>query len=268
MNYRHAYHAGNFADCFKHALLVALIGAMQRKAKPYLFLDTHAGIGRYDVAAPEAEKTGEWQEGIGRLLAANPPELSEYLELVQRLGLYPGSPAIAASLARPEDRVVACELHPDDAALLKQNLGRDAAVHARDGYAALTAFLPPAEKRALVLIDPPFERPDEFDTLAANLTAAWRKFPTGVFAAWYPVKHRAPVRVFFEALRLAGLRDVLAAEFLRRPATDPARLNGSGLAIINPPYRFAETAAPILEALRRVLGEPGGSTGIETIADE
>jgi 23S rRNA (adenine2030-N6)-methyltransferase len=270
MNYRHAYHAGNFADCMKHALLIVLIRALQRKDKPVLILDTHAGIGRYDLAGDEATRTGEWQHGIAKLLAARPPALAGYLSVIDELGLYPGSPAIAAHLARPGDRLIACELHPDDAAQLRQNFADDpaVAVHRRDGYEALRAFLPPPERRALILIDPPYEATDEFLRLAQALVAAYQKFPTGVFCAWYPIKHRAPLRAFFETLTAAGLRDILAAEFLVRPPHDPTRLNGCGLAIINPPYGLKEAATPILNTLCALLGEPGAAAGLDTIADE
>jgi len=270
MNYRHAFHAGNFADCFKHALFIALLRAMQRKDKPFLVLDTHAGIGRYDLSTPEAEKTGEWREGIGRVLAAGHPTLADYTQLVERLGLYPGSPAIAAALLRGKDRLVACERHGQDAATLKRNFGGvpGVAAHERDGYEALRAFLPPPEKRALVLIDPPFEDPNEFALITKHLATAYERFPSGVFLVWYPVKHRAPVREFFESLKLTRIRDVISLEFLRRPPTDPARLNGCGLFIINPPYDFAQTATPILQALVEILGEPGASCTLERLMDE
>jgi 23S rRNA (adenine2030-N6)-methyltransferase len=269
MNYRHIYHAGNFADVMKHALLVPLIRAMQRKDKPFLLLDTHAGIGRYDVTSEAAEKTGEWREGIGRLLDAPPPALAAYVALVQSLGLYPGSPALAAALLRPTDRLVLCELHPEDAAVLRRTMRGTGAVHERDGYEALTAFLPPPEKRALVLIDPPFERTDEFATLTKALVAAYRKLPSAVFVVWYPIKHRAPVRDFFEGLKLTPLRDVIACELLRRPDTSPASLNGCGLLIVNPPYGFEAEAAPILEACGAAFGESGGNyTSITRLIDE
>ncbi len=270
MNYRHIYHAGNFADVMKHALLLRLLAGMQRKPKPFLVLDTHAGIGRYDVTSEQAEKTGEWREGVGKILASPPPALAEYVDAVNRLGLYPGSPVFTAEALRPDDRLVACELHPEDAASLRRTMRPypNAAVHERDGYEALGAFLPPPEKRALVLIDPPFERTDEFSVLAKTLGQAWKKFPSGVYVIWYPIKHRAPVRGFFEALKAAAIRDVIAAEFLRRPDTDPARLNGAGLAIINPPYGFEDEAAPILAACAEAFGEAGASAGVERIIHE
>ena len=270
MNYRHAFHAGNFADCVKHALLLELLRAMQRKAKPFLVLDTHAGIGRYDLTSGPAERTGEWREGIARVLAANPPALADYIALVDRLGLYPGSPAISAALLREKDRLIACELHPEDAATLKREFSGTpgVAIHERDGYEALRAFLPPPEKRALILIDPPFERPDEFLLLAKSLIAAYEKFKTGVYVVWYPIKHRAPVRDFAETLKLSKIRDVINVEFLRRPPSDPTKLNGCGLLIINPPFGFAEDAAPILNVFETIFGEPGHSSGTEILIDE
>jgi 23S rRNA (adenine2030-N6)-methyltransferase len=270
MNYRHAYHAGNFADCMKHALLVALLRALQNKPKPLLVLDTHAGIGMYDLASDEATRTGEWRTGIAPLLAARPPALADYLSFIDRLGLYPGSPALAAALLRPDDRLIACELHPQDAATLRGHFAGtpQVAVHRRDGYEALRAFLPPPERRALILIDPPYEATDEFGALAQALIAAHGKFPSGLYCAWYPIKHRAPVRAFFETLTSAGLRDIVAAELLRRPPLDPSQLNGCGLAIINPPYGFAAVATPILNTLCALLGEAGASAGVTVIADE
>lgn len=270
MNYRHIYHAGNFADVMKHALLIKLIQAMQRKDKAFLLLDTHAGIGTYDVLSDEAQRTGEWREGIGKLLGAAPEPLAEYVALVEQLGIYPGSPAIAAALLRPQDRLVACELHPEDAAQLRRNMRGtpNSFIHERDGYEALAAFLPPPEKRALVLIDPPFEKTDEFTTLTRTLFAAWSKFPSGVFIAWYPIKHRAPVRAFFEAVKFTPIRDVIAVEFLRRPDTNPAGLNGCGLLIINPPFGFEADAAPILAACEAAFGEPGCAAMVERLINE
>jgi 23S rRNA (adenine2030-N6)-methyltransferase len=270
VNYRHAYHAGNFADCYKHALLVLLLRGMRRKEKPFLVLDTHAGSGRYDLAGGPAEKTGEWRDGIDKLLEARPPALADYLALIESLGLYPGSPLIELALLRASDRLIACELHPEDAATLKAGLAgaRNAAVHQRDGYAALRAFLPPAEKRGLILIDPPFEQPDEFAVLTKNLGAAYDKFKSGCYAVWYPVKHRAPVRNFFETLKLTPIRDVIAVEFCLREPVNPARLNGCGLLIINRPYGFETQAGPILREFKNTLGEAGASVGIERLIDE
>ena len=256
MNYRHAFHAGNFADCFKHALLVWLLRAMARKEAPFFVLDTHAGVGSYDLAGPEAERTGEWKSGIGRLLADTPPALEDYVGLVRELGLYPGSPAIARALLRPQDRLAVCELHPADAAMLDRRFGRDGQVqvHRRDGFEAIGALLPPPERRALVLIDPPYEQEDEFGAVVKALQLGVSRLRGGVFAAWYPIKHRAPVREFFGGLKAAGLRDVIAAEVFLREPLDPARLNGCGLAVVNPPFRAEEEWPAILQALAGALG--------------
>lgn len=265
MNYRHAFHAGNFADCFKHALFLLLLRALRRKDKPFLVLDTHAGTGRYDLAGEAAQKTGEWQSGIARVLAARPPVLADFLEMIGRLGLYPGSPAIAADLLREGDRLIACELHPQDAATLKRNIAHlpGVAVHQRDGFEALKAFLPPPERRGLILIDPPFESPLEFSAIARALALAGKKFRSGVYAIWYPLKHRAPAREFLEALKLGGWADAVAAEFWLRPPLDPARLNGCGMVVLNPPYGFEDEAAPVLAALVEILGEAGAGCGLE-----
>ena len=270
MNYRHAYHAGNFADCFKHALLVVLIRAMQRKDKPFLLLDTHAGAGRYDFLSGPAQRTGEWRNGIGKLLEAKPPALADYLGIIAKLGLYPGSPVIAEALLRPGDRLIACELHPEDAQSLKAELSgiANVGVHQRDGYRALTAFLPPPEKRALILIDPPFEDREEFATLANSLAASYQKFKSGVHVIWYPIKHRAPVRNFFETLKLSAIRDAVSLDFCLREPTDPTRLNGCGLLVINPPYGFNAAAGPILQAFKNTLGEAGSSVALERLIDE
>ena len=257
----------------KHAILVWLLRAMTRKEKPFLALDTHAGAGHTDLMAGPAERTGEWRQGIARLLGANPPApLADYLAQVEALGLYPGSPDIMRALLRPNDRLIACELHPEDAQTLRHQFVRDslAAIHCRDGYEALGAFLPPPERRALVLIDPPYEATDEFTTLATALKTAWSRFPSGVFAAWYPIKHRAPTRAFHDALVTAGIRDVVAAEFLLRAPLDPTRLNGCGLLVINPPWHFEEQIPPILDTLLSRLSdqEPGAATQLIRLAHE
>jgi 23S rRNA (adenine2030-N6)-methyltransferase len=272
MNYRHAFHAGNFADCMKHALLIWLLRALQRKSTPIAVLDTHAGAGAYDLAGGPAERTGEWRGGIGRLLHDPPPPLADYVGLVHQLGLYPGSPALIHALLRPGDRLACCELHPEEhAALLRCFAGDPAvAVHRRDAWEALGALLPLQPRRGLVLIDPPYEAPDEFDRLAKGLATGCARFRTGVFGAWYPIKHRAPVRGFLATMRQAGIRDIVAAELLLREPLDPARLNGCGMLVINPPYRFETDALPILAALldRLGAGEPGEGAEMIRLVDE
>jgi 23S rRNA (adenine2030-N6)-methyltransferase len=256
----------------KHALLVWLVTALQRKPANFSVLDTHAGAGRYALDSGPAQRTQEWRQGIGRLLDDTPSPLKSYVDLVQRLGLYPGSPALVRGLLRPGDRLACCELHPDDAAALKRQFlhDRQVAVHRRDGWEALGALLPPAERRGLIVIDPPFEQPDEFAALAQGLCTGYRRFRSGAFAVWYPVKHRAPVRLFHTALRESGLRDIVCAEFMLRAPLDPARLNGCGLAIVNPPFGFEPAASAILEALLHRLGnrETGEGTALIRLVDE
>ncbi len=276
MNYRHAYHAGNFADCMKHALLVWLVRAMQRKEAPVAVLDTHAGIGRYDLEGTEANRTGEWRDGIGRLLdGPDIPALSPYLRLVREAGAparYPGSPALVQAMLRPQDRLLLCDLHPDDHALLRRGMGRDprVAVHRRDGYAAIAALLPPADgvRRGLTLIDPPFEQEGEFARLEAAIARARQRFGTGTVAAWYPIKNRAASRGFLDRLTDAGGPDLLTAELLLRPPLDPSRLNGCGLLVGSPPWGFEEAAAGILSAIADALGVGAGSSEVRRLTPE
>ena len=272
MNYRHAYHAGNAADCMKHALLLWMLQALLRKPAPIFVLDTHAGRGMYDLNA-EAARTGEALSGIARLLHQPPPALAAYVGLVQRLGLYPGSPALIQAVLREGDALVCCELHPEDHAALRRWAGpadKRVSVHLRDGYAAIGALLPPAAKRGLVLIDPPFEVPGEFERLVQGLRAGAARWNPATYAAWYPLKHRSPVTTFHEGVRLAGLRDVVTAELWWRAPTDPTRLNGCGLLVRHPPYGFEDAAAPILAALldRLGTGEEGEGCRVLRITDE
>jgi 23S rRNA (adenine2030-N6)-methyltransferase len=270
VNYRHAYHAGNFADCLKHAVLVWLLAALARKDKPFRVLDTHAGAGFYDLDGAEAARTGEAARGIGRLLQAPPPALRAYVSLVERVGLYPGSPAIVRAMLREADQLVACELHPEEHAGLRRRMAGDArvAVHLRDGYEAVGAFLPPPQRRGLTLLDPPFESADEFERLGQAVLLATRRFAGGVVAAWYPVKHRAPVRAFLASVE--GVRDMVTVELLLREPVDASRLNGCGLLVVNPPFGFEAAVAPMASALLARVGEDeeGAWAGVRRIADE
>ncbi|WP_372621999.1 23S rRNA (adenine(2030)-N(6))-methyltransferase RlmJ [Falsiroseomonas sp.] len=275
MNYRHAFHAGNFADCAKHALVVALLRGLLAKDKPFAVLDTHAGTGGYDLSAPEPQRTGEWRDGIGRVAASDDPVLADYLAQVRAEGFpgrYPGSPALIHRLLRPGDRLMLCELHPEDAATLKARFRGDpqVAVHRRDAWEALTALTPFPERRGLVLIDPPFEQDGEFERLAASLAVLRHRFRAAVVAAWYPVKHRAPVRAFHAALREAEVADCLACELTLREPTDPTRLNGCGLLVANAPFGFELEARRILDALlaRLSRGEDGEAATVTRVTVE
>ncbi|MCQ4159839.1 23S rRNA (adenine(2030)-N(6))-methyltransferase RlmJ [Roseomonas sp. GC11] len=275
MNYRHAFHAGNFADCMKHALIVALVRRLAMKDTPFRVLDTHAGIGAYDLTGSEAERTGEWKRGVGRLLDIEEGPLADWLDLVRRAGFpprYPGSPALVRMLLRPRDRLVLCELHEEDSATLRTLFRGDpqTAVHKRDAWEALTALTPFAEKRGLVLVDPPFELEGEFTRMAEALETLAHRFRAGVQAHWYPIKHRAPVRAFHTAIQESGVRDVLACEMWLREPTDPQRLNGCGLVVVNPPWKFEEEARAILAALLEHLGdgEPGQGCAVTRLTEE
>lgn len=266
MNYRHGFHAGNFADVFKHAILLALLDALTRKNKPLCYFDTHAGRGRYALTATEAGATGEWRAGIGRLWNRTdvPAPLQRYLGLVRQanpggeLASYPGSPQLAAMALRDSDRLVLCEYQPDEAALLRATFHGDRRVHVhqRDGYAALRALLPPQEHRGLVLIDPPFEvQDDDFGAIEAALGEAHARWPQGVYAAWYPIKTHRTVVPFHRHFSAGPFERVLVAELLVQPDNSPLRFNGCGLLIGNPPWQIEDTLAPLLQALRDALAQ-------------
>lgn len=247
MNYRHAFHAGNHTEILKHAVLVHLLKALRRKDKPFFALDTHAGPGLYDLDSDQATRTEEAEEGIRRLAGRSLPAAQSYLDLVRSLNpprevlRYPGSPAIIQAFLRQSDRLVACELHPEDAKELRRNFRGDprVAVHHRNGYEAVKAFLPPREGRGLMLVDPPFEECDEFASLSRALVTASRRWPNGILAAWYPVKIRSAVSGFQDSLRAAGIRECLSVEVLIRPE-DGINLAGGGMVLVNPPWRTDE----------------------------
>ena len=271
MNYRHAFHAGNFADAVKHALLLWVLRAMQRKSTPLRVLDAHAGRGEYPLDSDEARRSGEWWEGVGRLMAVDGGPLSDFVALLRELGMpgtYPGSPRIIQSQLRPGDTLLLNELHPEDHAALRRVM-RGTPAHMRDAYECARALTPFPEKRGLVLFDPPFEVADEFERLAAGIARVWARARGHVQMAWYPIKHRAPVLAFHEAIREAGLRDVLAAELWLREPLDATRLNGCGLLVVNAPYGFEAAGAEILGALvERLADEPGAGSRILRVADE
>ncbi len=266
MNYRHAFHAGNFADVVKHAVLALVIEALKRKDRAFFALDTHAGVGVYDLSGPEATKTGEWRDGIGRLLDQPdpPPQLTPYLSVTERLGswAYPGSPEVIRALARPQDRIVLAELHPEDHAALKRRYGDDerVSVHHRDAYEALKAMLPPHERRGVVLIDPPFEEKDEFDKVKRGLAEALKRFPTGHYIVWYPIKGPEPVEAFLRDLTAMKPPSLLCAELRTTLTNLHYRLNGCGLALINPPWRLDEDLAMLLPWLANALAPEGGQS--------
>ena len=275
MNYRHAYHAGNFADVLKHVVLALVIEYMKRKEAPFRVIDVHAGAGRYALTSAEADKTGEWLGGIGRLLGPDarplPPDvarhLQPYLEAVRRenmgaaLDVYPGSPAIALRLMRAQDTLIANELHPEERARLKAAIGGDrrAKVMALDAWVALKSLLPPKERRGIVLIDPPFEEAGELDRMVEGLAQGLQRFATGIYLAWYPIKDLKPIARFHAGLAALGVPELMRIELLIQRPSDPERLNGCGLIVANPPYTLEGELAAILPDLSRRLA--AGGTG-------
>lgn len=254
MHYRHAYHAGNFADVFKHVLLCGLLNALNRKDKPWCYVDTHAGAGSYDLSSGAADRTAEWKDGIGRLagLEKAPEPLATYLGIVKREGRrYPGSPLIAQALMRPGDRLVLCEKVPEVCAELKSRL--HAEIHPRDGYEA-HSLLPPKEKRGLVLIDPPFEARDEFGRCADFLQRAQQRFANGLYAVWYPLKNRHEAQRFLRRCERDSAAPLLNIEF-DNGAPGEGQMRSCGLLLINPPFRFDQDIGDALRLLARELAQ-------------
>jgi 23S rRNA (adenine2030-N6)-methyltransferase len=272
MNYRHVFHAGNFADVMKHALLVRILVYLQRKETPLRVIDTHAGIGLYDLTGDEAGRTGEWVDGIGRLDGAFAPDVEDILAPYRKVvadvrarhgeAIYPGSPGILREVLRRQDRGVFVELHPADHAVLNEafNAVANLKVMHLDGWTALHALIPPKERRGLVLIDPPYEKPNELERLGTELLAAMEKWPTGVYAGWYPIKALEPVDAVAARLHAESPRPGLRLELLVDDPSDASRLNGSGLFVINPPWSLREEAEILLPALAARLsrGRYGG----------
>jgi 23S rRNA (adenine2030-N6)-methyltransferase len=276
MNYRHAFHAGNFADVIKHIVLVRILLHLQEKAAAFRVIDTHAGAGRYDLTGEEAERSGEWLTGIARILQARfsenaLPLIKPYLDIVRafnpqggQLKAYPGSPLIARALLRPQDRLTACEVEDKARKALIDALRRDtqARVVDLDGWTALPAFVPPKERRGLVLIDPPYEQKDEFERLAAGFSEAFAKWPTGIYLLWYPAKsRRATDELARQVAQASGQArppgKCLRVEFSVAPQTADTGLTSAGLLVVNPPWTLAAELKTILPELEKPLGQGG-----------
>lgn len=263
MHYRHSYHAGNFADVFKHVVLCALLQALSRKDKPWCYLETHAGAGAYDLAGEGASRTGEWRDGIGRLhgLGEGPPLLQAYLDVVRgvngtsALRQYPGSPLFAQAFAREQDRLVLCEKVPEVAAELRANLRgeRRAVVHQRDGHEA-HALLPPAEKRGLVLVDPPFERADEFEAAAELVGRSLKRFAQGIYAVWYPLKNRHTAARFERQVAKLCDEPPLRLAF-ETGAPGEGQMRACAVLVANPPFGLERELEPSGRLLARLLAQ-------------
>lgn len=268
MNYRHHFHAGNFADVVKHVLLTGLLAALRRKDAPFCYVDTHAGCGIYDLGASAAQRTLEFKSGLGRLKAATTeapvPWVADFLAAVTALGherggfWYPGSPWLAQQALRSGDRALLMELHPEDAGLLRQHLARhdNVAIHERDAYEGLTALIPPKEKRGLVLIDPPYEEErDDYAPVVKLLQKAHAKWPTGMYAIWFPIKDRHAITRFYRRLRDSGIPKLLTTELCVLPPDNRLGLNGTGMVIVNPPWQFDADCRKLLAWLTPVLSD-------------
>jgi 23S rRNA (adenine2030-N6)-methyltransferase len=282
MNYRHAFHAGGFADVLKHAVLARILVHLRAKPAAFRVIDTHAGAGRYGLTGDEAMRGGEWRDGIGRLLGAAIGEearalLAPYLDAVAacnggaRLSTYPGSPFLVRALLRPQDRLIACELEPVAAAALARNLARDARCKAVaiDGWTALNAYVPPKERRGLVVVDPPFEETSEFARLAQGLETAHRKWPGGTYLLWYPIKEREGPEALARRLRRSGMAKILRAELSVPVPRGSTRLGACGLIVVNPPWTLADELEILLPELAASLaGERGGAHRVDWLAGE
>jgi 23S rRNA (adenine2030-N6)-methyltransferase len=263
MNYRHSYHAGNFADVFKHVILVILIESLKRKESPFCYLDTHAGAGKYNLRAAAAQKTREYQGGIDRLLQVTQPlaEIKAFLDIVaglnghQSLVYYPGSPYIASSLLREQDRAIFMELQLDVFQELKAELAhKQRAIHHLDGYQGVKAFIPPKERRGLLFIDSAFEQQqEEFEKIFQAVTLAYQRWRQGMMAVWYPIKERKDINRFHQQLQTSGLKKILLAELCVLPDDSRLGLNGAGMIIINPPWQLDEQLQKLLPQLLSIL---------------
>jgi 23S rRNA (adenine2030-N6)-methyltransferase len=278
MNYLHHYHAGNFADVWKHALLIPIIRGLQRKEKGFLYLDTHAGRGSYDLSSASQgdtlERRPEFPEGIGRLWGAQglPAALADYVDTVKRFDrsrgnegdapkFYPGSPRLARLYLREQDRLAACELHPSEFAALEDEFFREkgVSVHQIDGYTAVRAMLPPLEKRALVLIDPPFEQQDEFARVLDALAEAQKRLPAGTLAVWYPLTQRARADEFLQEVKIARRAPAFTAEIGIAGEDSNLKMRGCGLLVVNPPWQVDREFTPIMQALLPIFAQENGA---------
>ena len=280
LSYRHSFHAGNHADVLKHIVLMLILENLKLKDKGFYYLDTHAGVGRYQLSSDEAEKTGEYKEGIGRLWERTdlPEEISRYVDLIKHLNFgaktlryYAGSPLIAAQLLRPQDRALLTELHPRDFPLLRNNFKefKNVSVKCDNGFQQLKATLPPKERRGLVLIDPPYELKEDYDLVVKAAEEGYKRFATGTYAIWYPVVLRQQTKRIFKGLQASGIRKILKIELAVRPDSDQRGMTASGMAVINPPWTLENQMKAMLPYLVKTLVPEGtGSWTVEWITPE
>jgi len=271
LSYRHAFHAGNHADVLKHVVVLQIAEYLGEKPAPFWIIDTHAGAGRYALESAHARKLGEYRDGIGRLWDKKglPPAVADYVEFVRRLNPdgklrhYPGSPWLASQLLRASDRLRLYELHSSDVKLLHEcfaSAGRQVMVTAGDGFAGLKAILPPPPRRALILIDPSYETRDDYTNVVKYLQDSLRRFPTGVYALWYPLLARLESRKLPARLKGLGAANWLQVTLeVKAPSADGFGMSGSGMFIINPPWTLEKTLHETLPALTAILAQGDGA---------
>ncbi|EKO3921792.1 MULTISPECIES: 23S rRNA (adenine(2030)-N(6))-methyltransferase RlmJ [Vibrio] len=278
LSYRHSFHAGNHADVLKHIVQSLILNALQQKETPFVYHDTHSGVGRYDLTHEWSEKTGEYKQGIGRLWqqADTPAEIDSYLDAVKALNqgeelrYYPGSPRIARAHLRAQDRMVLSELHPSDYPLLEQEFARDrqVAIYKQDGFARLKASLPPKERRGLVLIDPPYELAKEYRDVVQAIAQSHKRWSTGIYAIWYPVVNRCDIEDMLDGLANLGIRKILQIELGVAPDTNQRGMTASGMIVINPPWKLESEMQTILPFLKQAIAPATGHFKVEWVVPE
>ncbi len=279
LSYRHSFHAGNHADVLKHIVQTLIIGSLKEKEKPFLYLDTHAGAGRYQLTNAHATRTGEYLEGIARLWQQEevPELILPYLEAVgslntsDELRYYPGSPLLAAKLLREQDLLMLTELHPTDFPLLRTEFSRDKRVRVcrEDGFGQLKSKLPPVSRRGFALIDPPYELKQDYSAVVKGIVEGYKRFATGTYAIWYPVVHRQQIKRMLKELEATGIRKILQIELAVKPDSDQLGMTASGMIVINPPWKLASQMASILPWLHKTLVPEGtGHTLVEWVVPE
>lgn len=278
MNYRHAFHAGNHADVLKHIVLSRIITLLTQKDTPIAYLDTHAGIGLYDLQASEASRTGEWLKGI-KLLVDSPhtsPLITPYIDIIKTLNesntlrYYPGSPKIAEALMRPQDRIILNEKHPEDTFFLKKNFrhNKNITIHNQDGWLLPKAILPTPEKRIVILIDPPFEQENELELCIKSLIEAIKRMRQAIVIIWYPIKDQKTLNPFYNSLKQSNAPKLLKAELMIKPADNNLGLNGSGMIIANPPWRLESELLSLLPLITAILTENTGKWQVDWLIEE
>ncbi|EEY46367.1 23S rRNA (adenine(2030)-N(6))-methyltransferase RlmJ [Vibrio mimicus] len=278
LSYRHSFHAGNHADVLKHIVQSLILNSLQQKEKPFVYHDTHSGVGRYDLTHEWSEKTGEYKQGIARLWQQDniPAELDSYLDAIRQLNqgetlrYYPGSPRVARAHLREQDRMVLTELHPSDYPLLEQEFHRDrqVSIYKEDGFARLKASLPPQERRGLVLIDPPYELAKEYRDVVQAIAQSYKRWATGIYAIWYPVVNRCDIDDMLEGLQGLGIRKILQIELGVSPDTNERGMTASGMIVVNPPWTLESQMQTILPFLKQAIAPATGHYKVEWVVPE